>query len=220
MTLEGQVPGVQYSLLRRSSRLPVGRAGELLFDRIHEAVDAIPAEFRTALRNRERGAFELELPGARISGAHAAGGAEIVYSRLSGKYVAAAFLRHLLCNALRPQAGRLLTFEPAPAIWRFEPWTTEAARERLGEVINLYRRGLTGPLPFFSRSSWSFLQNGDLGKAARAFYTPDKYFASFDDYDDPAVRICFAPDCFEDASFVEEFAECARTLLALPEVES
>lgn len=61
------------------------------------------------------------------------------------------------------------------------------AREHLGELLQLYRRGLREPLPFFPKSAWILLNSGEHRARAKWEGSPD--FAG--ESQDPAYRLAF-----------------------------
>jgi exodeoxyribonuclease V gamma subunit len=68
-----------------------------------------------------------------------------------------------------------------PALARAE------ARERLGVLLQLYRRGLREPLPFFPKSAWTLLNSGEYRARTKWEGSPD--FAG--ESQDPAYRLAF-----------------------------
>ena len=77
----------------------------------------------------------------------------------------AGWIEHLFLNAVRPEG-----ITPH-SVWHYRNESLrlsacDGARERLGELLGIYRMGLTEPVHFFPRSSWEFVAgDGNMNKA-------------------------------------------------------
>jgi exodeoxyribonuclease V gamma subunit len=109
------------------------------------------------------------------------------YDELRAAQLLEAWIAHLLLSAAQPAGvapstrwiaiDRTLHFA-APAA---------DARERLAELLRLYRRGLREPIEFFPKSAWSLVDGGSIAAARRTWTpTPDRPFA---EGADPAYRL-------------------------------
>ncbi len=121
-------------------------------------------------------------------------------------------------------AHLLLCADPAPGVetvtrclWldaprRFEP--RPDARERLTDLVQLYKRGLIEPLPFFPKAAWKFVSSGQRESAARAAWqvTKDKPFA---EAADAAYQLAFrgVADPLADTDFYDVAAAIFEPML-------
>lgn len=157
--------------------LPAGELGVDPLERAEaRAVEILAAAVEAGFdpRAHHQHAGVVETPAGRLSGAVTADPgagiiADVTPSRLKGKQRFALYLRVLFLTALDsdvPWRGLLVgrhawrsqtdvvTIGPVPG------GTAErgaAARARLGDLIDLYREGMTRPLPIFSETSYTWM---------------------------------------------------------------
>jgi exodeoxyribonuclease V gamma subunit len=99
-----------------------------------------------------------------------------------------AWIHHLVLCADPPKS----LAQPATTLARSDKRTLpalerEVAREHLGALLHLYRRGLREPLPFFPKSAWTLVNSGEYRARAKWQGSPD--FAG--EGQDPAYRLAF-----------------------------
>ena len=209
----------QYRLLRRSCRLPVGAAGERLFDELYDSVSQIPENSKRSLREQQPFAVHLEAGGFRIAGTLEAspdgsGQALLFFSEFKLKHAVRAQLRHLLLTLANdgPVTTSVLTIgNGGPSLRILDPVGQTEARQALEENLELFRAGLTHPLPFFEKASQAYRKQG-YEAARKAFSLDGRGYGATGDFDDPAVQSCYTPESFDDPRFEEEFIRCAETI--------
>jgi exodeoxyribonuclease V gamma subunit len=83
----------------------------------------------------------------------------------------AGWIDHLFFCATAPaNAARTTRWHSRDGIYVLGPYAE--AKERLEELMALYREGLQRPLHFFPRSSWTYvLGDGDLNKARNKWFS-------------------------------------------------
>lgn len=216
-TLEKIDRDTQYRLLRRSNRLPVGRDGELLFNKLYGIVQKVPQSWWEALQHRVPISIHLKSGTLRIDGSievspDGLSQNLLVYAGLKPKHILRAGLRHLLLTLTKrkPIATRLMTFEHGePKEHDLEPVFEEEAQSILNAYLALFLEGQKTPLPFFENASFACFKR-DLAAAEIAFassgFKPG-------DLDDPAVRRCYDPESFEYPFFTKQLERCANILL-------
>ena len=82
----------------------------------------------------------------------------------------AGWVHHLFLCASAPKGAACVTrWHSRDGVYALQPYAE--ARQRLAELIALYREGLQRPLHFFPRSSWEYvIGEGDLGKAKHKWF--------------------------------------------------
>ncbi len=106
---------------------------------------------------------------------------------LNARDVLEAWLAHLVRSAAPPQgAATVTTWVALDRTLRFAAPAADA-RDRLAELLRLYRRGLAEPVEFFPRAAWTLVETGSLHRA-RAVWAPsdDRAYA---EGADPAYRL-------------------------------
>ena len=121
----------------------------------------------------------------------------------------AGWISHLfLCAAAPTDATLQTTWHSRDGSYRLRPCDESTARAHLGELIGLYRQGLSAPLHFFPKSAWAYISGGMT--AARQRWTHSRN-ASWGESADPAYRLALrgVAEPLDGA-----FEECARTVFA------
>lgn len=121
----------------------------------------------------------------------------------------AGWISHLfLCAAAPTDATLQTTWHSRDGSYRLRPCDASTARAHLGELIGLYRRGLSAPLHFFPKSAWAYISGGMT--AARQRWTHSRN-ASWGESADPAYRLALrgVAEPLDGA-----FEECAHTVFA------
>ena len=178
--LEGASEAALLELARAGNEFPAGPLGEATL------AGEIRALWRFARGLREERAAEL-LPHAagisfridgedwRLEGAlgdlHPAGLVRYRYDDVRASDYLAGWIDHLFLCATLPEATTATTrWHSRDGVFVLGPY--DEARERLAELMALYREGLRQPLHFFPRSAWAFVQGeDDLATARNKWYS-------------------------------------------------
>jgi exodeoxyribonuclease V gamma subunit len=153
-------------VLRATGELPPGHAGDARLRAMSEAAEEFAALVRQDLgpgADETRavavalGDFSLS---ARLDNLH---GGRLVHYRLTirkPKDLLTAWINHLLANTERATESILITAnkENCPVRESFAPIAPKDARENLGQLLQLYWRGLREPLRLFPRSSLAYVE--------------------------------------------------------------
>ncbi|WP_313952215.1 exodeoxyribonuclease V subunit gamma, partial [Accumulibacter sp.] len=84
----------------------------------------------------------------------------------------AGWISHLFLCAMAPAGVEPQTsWHSRDGSYRLTPCEPPAARHHLGELIALYRRGLSAPLHFFPKSAWAYINRQNSLAAARQRWT-------------------------------------------------
>ena len=210
--------GEQYHILKKTSRLPVGAAGEEAFLKEWETARKLPADFLQLWHSSQTVPLEVRLDDTLLAGDIPAdpSGLTQIYCRNAKPTGADAvrwYLRHLLLSAVHGPAARSLTWNREKGVvLLMEGMSREESMARLRELLALYLRGCAAPLPLFKAASYAYASHREnLAEARKAFYTfipPGSI--RFGDWMEPAVALFFRPEDFDSPEFVSEFAELAR----------
>ena len=117
------------------------------------------------------------------------------------------WIEHLFVNAMAPPGV------DAQTVWHSRDGQyvlppIDDARERLGQLLALYREGLRRPIHFFPKSAWKYvLEDESLSKAANAWYS--RPFNQRGEDRDPAYRLALRG---VDDPLDREFTECAKAV--------
>ena len=153
---------------------------------LREETGELPAESHSARLD-----FEIEGEDWRLEGAVGElRGGRLVRSRYDDVRVRdylAGWIEHLfLCATLKTPPPGATRWHSRDGVYGLEPYAQ--ARERLAELMSLYREGLRWPIHFFPKSAWAYVtSDGDLGKA-KARWSNWKNPA-FGESHDPAYRL-------------------------------
>lgn len=220
--LEGRLdrPGEAEQLACAVSEWPAGPLGE------RQLAVELAALRGFAARVRERSVGEVLAPHAvqievdldgeawqlrgAFTGLRAEGRLGFRYDDLRAGDVLGAWIGHLaLC--LQPPPGGV-----AQSTWVARDQTLELdpradARERLAELLRLYRRGLREPLPFFPRAAWAYMSNNESWHQAQGAFWPRPPLKPHGEWLDPAYQLVFR-DVVD--PLAGEFAALAQTVFA------
>lgn len=135
------------------------------------------------------------------------------------------WIRHLALNADGRAAVSYLIFDDPETPRFLSAMDSEAALAELRKLVEIYKEGLTYPLPFFPQSSAEFVkyisacsgievEKLSLEKAAKLF-EPDDY-NEWSESQNSYIKYCFSESFFKAEEFREhrnDFMERAKTLL-------
>lgn len=178
--LEGASEDALLGLARAGNEFPAGPLGEATL------ASEIRVLWRFARGLREERAAELVPHAAalsfridgeewRLEGAlgdlHPAGLVRYRYDDVRASDYLAGWIDHLFLCATPPGTVACTTrWHSRDGVFVLGPY--EEARERLAELVALYREGLRQPLHFFPRSAWAFVQGeDDLASARNKWYS-------------------------------------------------
>ncbi len=121
----------------------------------------------------------------------------------------AGWINHLfLCAAAPAEGVRKTTWHSRDGSYCLRPLDAQAARAHLGELIALYRDGLSAPLHFFPKSAWAYIRRDNSLTAARQCWNNSRNPA-WGESADPAFQLALrgVTDPLDDA-----FEHCAQTI--------
>ncbi|WP_300456025.1 exodeoxyribonuclease V subunit gamma [Accumulibacter sp.] len=129
------------------------------------------------------------------------------YDELQPADYLAGWIAHLfLCAAAPAAADRRTVWYARDANYGLRPCDPDSARAQLGELLRLYRLGLSAPMHFFPKSSWAYATKG--ASAARQRWSGARD-ASWGESADPAYRLALRG---VDAPLDEDFERCASAV--------
>ncbi|OQA86577.1 MAG: RecBCD enzyme subunit RecC [Lentisphaerae bacterium ADurb.Bin242] len=229
-TVHGLGEEQQFGLLRKTNRLPVSGTGKNLFRNAVLKMERLPGIWLEKLALNRPFMIRLRLGGIEIAGPVAAqpDGAGQYYCRFAkfkAKDRIRLYVRHLLLCAAAPdpeEAGSFAWDHAEAKTIRLSPIGGEEARKRLVLLLELYRKGLAVPLPFFPEASFAYADTPGEGEkkfkaAERAFdstYMEEGLLKCGGDYAEDPVAKLFSPEDFQSQAFQEEFAETAESFFS------
>ena len=206
--LEGISPGEALDIFRGAGAVPPGRGGERAFEKVAGEVEVFLERFREA-----RGGGPLEPVSAQITlgGAVLAGklgnlypGGHVLgwFGKETGKRRVEAWIRHLFFLAARPPGTnpetRVLLREKKGkgGIVDFILSGPPDPRERLQELLDLYRLGRRVPLLFFPDQASRFLEEVSRGKDEDAVLSGfrGEFFGEGEKEPPPEIRILYGEE--------------------------
>ncbi|MFP3869614.1 MAG: hypothetical protein ACLFVT_01870, partial [Syntrophobacteria bacterium] len=216
---------------RASGLLPHGAVGECVYENLSRGVETFVARAEPYMRGESREPLEVNLAvsGFTLMGRLEAVSAEQLlhyrYARAKSSDHLRVWLYHLALNCLEaphyPRTTRFAALHPRdarPWLWEYAP--VKKSRDILGELLELYWRGLIRPLHFFPESSaqyaTQYLAKGKspeeaLVGASSTWRGSDYTFA---EREDPYYQLCFGQTDPLDAKFQELAAAIFRPLLS------
>ena len=214
--LAGASEAALLELARAGNEFPSGPLGEAALASeirlLRSFAQGLREDIGGAPPQPHAGALEFEIEGEtwRLEGAVGElYGGRLVRSRYDDVRVSdylAGWIAHLfLCATLKtPAATR---WHSRDGSYTLEPYAQ--ARERLAELMALYREGLRQPLRFFPKSAWAYVANdGTLRKAREKWLSPNN--PAFGESHDPAYRLALRGTA---EALDEHFVELANRVL-------
>ncbi|MBI5845290.1 MAG: exodeoxyribonuclease V subunit gamma [Deltaproteobacteria bacterium] len=211
--------------------LPHGKGGRLVFDMAARAMAPVARKVKPCLKSLREPVFaDIGLGGFRLSGKisgrvedgvilHRDGLLLFRPAPIKPKDMLKAFIHHLaLCATFADTASETTTLA-TDGSFALPPLSPEEARERLGVLLEIHRKGLSEPLLFFPSSSLAYAQTlykeKDEGKALKA---AQKAFLSTDfgrgEDADAAVSLCFKNAAPLEEPLLTDFCETARAVFS------
>jgi exodeoxyribonuclease V gamma subunit len=216
--LEGASEDVLLELARAGNEFPAGPLG----DAVLKSEVGILWRFAKGLRDDRATAlvphaadlvFSIDGEEWRLTGAfddlHANGLVRHRYDDVRSVDYLAGWINHLFLCASAPASVACTTrWHSRDGIYDLEPYPD--AKERLAELMTLYREGLQRPLHFFPRSSWTYVvEGGKLNEARNKWFS--YWRPAFGESQYPPYRIALrgVQDPLDDS-----FIELANRILA------
>ncbi len=198
--LDAVASGQEYLILSEMGELPLGAVGQNDYQILASEIDHYTEQIRRLLPDSDREEFNVDLTlcdihlTGRISLPSPRGIFTYRYADLKGKDYLNTWLLHLYLSTASPErpwrnclAGR-------------KDWvlfqTPRDAKTILMTMLNVYRKGLTRPLPFFPQASLMYAAAIASGKSTiEALAAARKVWQATDfsrgEEDDPYYRLCF-----------------------------
>jgi exodeoxyribonuclease V gamma subunit len=178
--LEGASEPVLLELARAGNEFPAGPLGDATLAGEIRALSRFAAGVRegrasAAVAHAARLSFPIEGEEWRLEGSledlHAAGLVRFRYDDVKSIDYLAGWIDHLFLCATHPDTTACTTrWHSRDGIYVLGPY--QQARERLSELIALYREGLREPLRFFPRAAWAFvIGKENLNNAKHKWYS-------------------------------------------------
>jgi exodeoxyribonuclease V gamma subunit len=215
--LDGGDGRAMLPLFRSRGLLPPATHGELLFRQLLAEVEQFAAKVRELKGSGAFGQldFDLDIGGFRITGRldHLLPEGQLLYrcARMRAQDRLRSWLLHLASHAVEKGASSDTLIVTLDRSIRYRP--VEGASERLEALLDLYRKGLSEPLPLFPRSSLAWAEKAGKPEEERRKAALGEWLDGFGGREgegsDPAIRRCFG----EKPPFGERFAAIAESLL-------
>jgi exodeoxyribonuclease V gamma subunit len=203
--------------------LPPGSLGEVWLNEAKRDVEEFVERWQDAVKGEQEGSvvIEEELDGVKLRGELGpfVNGRQVLYRCVKepkGKDRISIWLRHLFASAFQEPEVETRFYSLDKKFISLEPLPSDSARTNLSNLIALYKRGMTQPLPFFPESSYAFARNqpydpGD-GKRDGVKNTENKGIQEAKkkwvstqyqkgEGDDSANQLCFREEPFKQAEF-------------------
>jgi exodeoxyribonuclease V gamma subunit len=216
--LEGASEEALVALARAGNEFPAGPLGDasLLAEvrTLRRFAQALQEDRATPLIPHAGAlAFQLEKEEWRLEGSledlHASGLVRHRYDDVRSSDYLSGWIDHLfLCATLPANTASTTRWHSRDGIYTLPPYAQ--ARERLAELVALYREGLQRPLHFFPRTSWAYVVGDSDLKGARnkwfAYWNPARGESQYAPY---RLALRGIQDPLD-----ERFAELANRILA------
>ncbi len=158
---------------RAAGTLPHGHFGDLVIEEIDDDARLLAGLVRPWLDNpHDDREISLDLNDSRLTGwltdIYATGQVFWRTGKLRDKNRLSAWIQHLCYCASSDKSGDTLrdtVYLTVDAAFRLRPVEPESALSQLADLERLCREGLTRPLPFFSKTCWSWLEKAADGVA-------------------------------------------------------
>ena len=217
--LEGASEDALLALARAGNEFPTGPLGDAALASEIRLLRSFARKLQDDIGRSapvsHAGALEFRIEGElwRLEGAigelHAGGLVRSRYDDVRVSDYLTGWIAHLfLCATLKEPAAGATRWHSRDGVYVLEPYPE--ARERLAELMALYREGLQQPLHFFPKSAWVYVTNdGDLGKAKAKWSNWNN--PAFGESRDPAYRLALRGMT---EALDERFVELANRVLA------
>jgi exodeoxyribonuclease V gamma subunit len=199
--MNGERSEQEYHVLKESGHLPVGTVGQYDYEVLTSEVEIFFERLHTLQPawEPEKVMIDLTLGDIRLAGqimlSSPQGFVHYRYGDLRGRDHLNAWLLHLILGAVFPNRSWRNVMAGTKSRVVFD--TPGEAKTELATLLDIYRDGLTRPLPFFPQTSMLYAEVLSTGKsreealsAARGVWQPSDFTPSSEG-NDPYQRICF-----------------------------
>ena len=216
---EGPSGELAYRLMLAGGQLPLGSAGRNEFETARRQVAALTPEQYALLTERHAEPFAVETNGITVTGSMflSPDGTTQLFVHGSGsspKHLLRLRLRHLLLtvrNAGNIPARSLGFFiKDSVEVVELPEFEPDVAEAELGRLLELFRDGLSRPLPvaaYFSSACSAKDEPEAKRRAALAKFDPGPFDFPLDNLE--GFHRCFRPEDFNDEAFLELVFHCA-----------
>ena len=202
------------AIARAGIEYPPGKLGEIELQRELERINLFAARVREdtvdACLPPSTHTLEFDLDGETwtLTGAFSdlrpSGLVRYLYDDVRSSEYLTGWTAHLFLNAVAPAGvARVTRWHSRDGDYTFKP--CDEARERLKELMLLYRTGLHRPLHFYPRSAWKYATTGKFSDAYVSWRTtPWKFYPGEDQKPGYSIALRGVPDPLD-----EEFTDAA-----------
>jgi exodeoxyribonuclease V gamma subunit len=187
---------------KAAGRLPHGRVGEVVYDRIRRDVEEFVEKLRELPPADRLQSLEVDLAvgGSALTGrlqqVGQTGLIDVRFARQRARDLLRTWIRHLaFCQANPPGVEPQSFLLTKTGGWHMS--APQAAQGLLADLVDIFRRGMTEPLPFFPESAYQYalqkIQRGksDVQALQYARGTWEGAQRRRGESDDPYYRLCF-----------------------------
>jgi len=211
------------ALERAKGSLPPGTLGEVWFHEAKRDVEEFLEKWADELKGEKGGIVivDQELQGMRLLGelGPLINQRQILYrsvKHIKGKDRVRTWIKHLFASAFHDQNVETRFYSLANDSLCLQPLSTESAKKELCDLVNIYTKGMSKPLPFFPESSFAFAQNKftqsneELGEGKKSSSADELVEARNKWYSNnfqkgegegSAIQLCFREEPFENSEF-------------------
>jgi len=224
-----------YKILHAKGILPIKIHGKIIFEKKYSDIENLlihdyqdleqkPIEY---LRGSKDIDFEINMDEINIHGKlNFTSLSHMVYLRLAsmkGKDAVEVWIRHLIFSIInkdKPVSTLCITGkniqDKSTQLFHFPPINTQLAKNRLSELISIFKKGHNEPIPWFSKSSLTYVTKYEKKTRlndVKASWNDKEIRSDMiipGDVSDPYISLIFNESIIES----EEFAKTALTILS------
>ena len=228
--VENKDTSLIYNRMEKESSIPIGNFGKIRFREQEKLVRTMfkkinknfyNKSMEELIENTEQYNFDLTLDNTTIS-------CELDFvkqeshqffldpGKYNGKRLLEAWLKHLALNCKFPASTYCLFRDSQKKddckAFLYNSIKTVTAKEKLTELIKIFKKGLTTPLPFFPISSFKYAESekDKQEKAEKTFISTDFNQGEDSDF---YTKLCYDKTLFNSKTF-EEFAALSKTVFS------
>jgi len=204
--LAGASLAAQESLVRAGGQFPPGLPGNATYQELRQRVEPFAKKVGPYVAAGFLQPTIVDLPigdwtlTGRIDGLTKGGLLSYRLTKVKPLDLLRTWICHLALNCSTPTSSRLFAEDAA---WIFPPVDESECRKHLGDLLDIYGRGLREPVPFFPKTSLAFAAqklaptgNAEPLKKALGEWEGSGWGVDFPERDDPYIALAFrnAPD--------------------------
>ena len=220
--------------------LPPGSLGQVWFNEAKRDVEEFVERWQDAVKAEQQDSvvIEEELDGVRLMAELGpfVNGRQVLYRCVKepkGKDRISIWLRHLCASAFQDSGVETRFYSLDKKFISLEPLPSDSARTIISNLIALYKRGMSEPLPFFPESSYAFASNhphhpeeeksdGAKNTENKGIIEARKKWVSTPyqkgEGDDSANQLCFREEPFKKPEFEQIASAVYHPFLIVSEV--